>query len=197
MSAAGIAALRRFTGLGTVAAERCELCGIVIGERHEHLIAPGDQRVRCACAACGGRFDDAGGGLRRVVTRARPIAVELDDDEWSALGVPVAIAYFRRAASGQVGAYFPGPAGTTASPLDAGVWHALSALHPQLPELEPEVEALLMSRLPGTSGAYLVSIDLCFQLAGLLLARWRGLAGGEEARAAVTSFFSGLRWPRA
>ena len=197
MSAAGIAALRRFTGLGAAAAERCELCGIVIGERHEHLIAPGEERVRCACSACGGRVDGAGGGLHRVVTRARAIAVELDDDEWGALGVPVAMAYFRRAASGAVAAYFPGPAGTTASPLDAGVWHALAALHPELPELEPEVEALLMSRLPGASGAYLVSIDLCFQLAGVLLARWRGLAGGEEARAAVASFFNGLRRPRA
>jgi len=180
--------LRRFARVET-GAERCELCGAAIGERHDHLYEPAAGRLACACIACGGRFEGGGGRLVRVVTQARPIAVELDDDEWSALAVPVALAFFLRSASGVVNAYFPGPAGTTSSPLDDGVWLALSDLHAELPALAPDGQAVLVSRLAGASGAWVVSIDLCYQLAGMLRTRWRGISGGEEARAAVAAFF--------
>jgi hypothetical protein len=193
MTATGdIAALRRFAGGRTADRQRCELCGIEIGERHEHVVEPGGGGVRCACIACGGRFAGADGRILRVVTGARRVDLALDDAEWRGLGLPVAVAFFRRSASGAVSAHFPGPAGTTAAPLDAGAWTALSARHPELPAIEPEVEALLVSRLEGAAGAYLVSIDLCYRLAGILRARWRGIAGGEEAHAAIAAFFAEL-----
>jgi len=124
-----------------------------------------------------------------VVTRARQVEASIGDDEWRALGLPVAVAFFRRSGAGELTAHFPGPAGITAAPVDGGAWTALRERHPALPEPEPEVEALLISRLPDAAGACLVSIDLVYQLAGMLRVRWRGIGGGEEARAAVAAFF--------
>lgn len=190
--AAAIAALRRFTGRGPGGAHLCEMCGVALGERHAHVVDAGGGRVRCACVACAGMFVRPSGAILRVVTRARRLEAAVDDADWRALGLPVAIAFFRRSASNAVSAHFPGPAGTTASPLADGAWAALRARHPGLPDIAPEIEAVLVSRLDGAEGAYLVSIDLCYRLAGILRARWRGVAGGEEARAAVAAFFAEL-----
>ena len=173
----------------------CVLCGVALGERHKHVVEAGGGRVRCACVACAGVFVRPGGASLRVVTRARRLAAAVDDADWRALRLPVAIASFRRSTSGAVSAHVPGPGGTTASRLADGAWAALRARHPALPAIEPEIEAVVLSRLDGADGAYLVSIDLCYRLAGILRARWRGIAGGEDARAALASFFAELQAP--
>lgn len=195
MSAAGaaaIAALGRFPGGGPAGEHRCEMCGVALAVRHDHVVDAGGGRVRCACVACAGVFVRPSCGIPRGVTRARRLDATVDDADWRALGVPIAIAFFRRAASGAVIAHVPGPAGTTASPLADGAWAALRARHSGLPDIAREIEAVLVSGLDGAEGAYLVSNDLYYRLAGILRARWRGVAGGEEARAAVAAFFAEL-----
>jgi hypothetical protein len=58
--------------------------------------------------------------------------------------------------------------------------------------MENDVEALLVNRLRAPGAAYVVPIDRCFHLVGLIRTRWRGLSGGTEAWKAVGQFFEEL-----
>jgi hypothetical protein len=62
-----------------------------------------------------------------------------------------------------------------------------------LNDLEPDVEALLINRVKDTREHYLVPIDACYQLVGLIRVSWKGLSGGEEAWKAIAEFFADLR----
>ena len=44
-----------------------------------------------------------------------------------------------------------------------------------------------------TSKAYLVPIDVCYELVGLVRLHWKGFDGGEEAWGAINAFFADLR----
>jgi hypothetical protein len=62
--------------------------------------------------------------------------------------------------------------------------------------LRPDVEALLVrSDRPGggSSECYLVPIDACYELVGQLRWLWKGFDGGQEAHAALETFFSSVR----
>jgi hypothetical protein len=63
--------------------------------------------------------------------------------------------------------------------------------------MEPDVEALLVNRarraLPnGEAKHFLVPIDECYKLVGLIRTRWRGLGGGTEVWSAIAGFFEDL-----
>jgi hypothetical protein len=40
---------------------------------------------------------------------------------------------------------------------------------------------------------YLVPVDECYRLVGLIRARWKGLSGGTEVWEEIARFFDGLR----
>ena len=40
---------------------------------------------------------------------------------------------------------------------------------------------------------YIVPIDTCYELVGLIRLKWKGLSGGEEVWQAIAEFFAGLR----
>jgi hypothetical protein len=40
---------------------------------------------------------------------------------------------------------------------------------------------------------FLVPIDACYELTGIVRRRWRGFDGGEEARRDIDAFFGALR----
>ena len=61
-----------------------------------------------------------------------------------------------------------------------------------LGELQPDVEALLVSRARDMNEHWLVPIDDCYELVGLIRTRWRGFARGEEVWAAIEGFFDDL-----
>ena len=56
-----------------------------------------------------------------------------------------------------------------------------------------DVEALLVNRVGTKREYYLVPIDLCFELIGLIRVHWRGLSGGDKVWEEVEQFFSKLR----
>ena len=62
-----------------------------------------------------------------------------------------------------------------------------------LAHLDPDVEALLVNRMNGAREYYLVSIDRCYALIGLIRSHWRGLSGGAEVWEAVRDYFGTLR----
>jgi hypothetical protein len=59
--------------------------------------------------------------------------------------------------------------------------------------MERDVEALLVNPARGASEHYLVPIDECYKLVGVIRTRWRGFSGGREVWDEIARFFEGLR----
>lgn len=116
------------------------------------------------------------------------------DQQWDALYIPVGMAFlFPSTGEKPVMAFYPGPAGATESLLDLAGWEALAQDNPVLRDLVPDVEALLINRIKQAREYFIVPIDSCYQLVGLIRSSWRGLSGGTEAQEAIAAFFEDLR----
>lgn len=188
---------RRAADARETALERCELCGQPIGPEHRHLLDLTDRELRCTCRACSLLFDRgaAGGGRYRLVGDRRLTLHDfaLDDLMWEELRLPVDIAFFfRDAQDGRVRAFYPSPMGPTESLLGLEAWRALEAANPVLATMEPDVEALLVDRAAGARRQWLVPIDDCYRLVGLIRTRWRGLTGGKDVWLELGRFFDDL-----
>ena len=149
--------------------ERCELCGAAIPASHSHVLELATRDVKCACRPCGLLFERAD-RMKLIPTDVRRVA-GVD------LGLPVEIVFCVRA-DGTPKAFYPSPVGPTESLLavDPGV------------ELADDVEALLVNR----GRAWVVGIDVCFALVGLVRTHWRGLTGGADVRRELDHFFDKL-----
>jgi hypothetical protein len=193
-----LARLARGSAAATQAAqERCELCGEPIAPEHRHLMDLRSRELMCACRACALLFDRraAGANHYRLVPdrRLRIDDLELDDLAWEELRLPVDMAFFfRNSAEGRVMAFYPSPMGPTESLLRLEAWAQIEAANPLLETLEPDVEALLVNRARGARGHWLVPIDECYSLVGLIRLHWKGLTGGKEVWAEIGRFFDGL-----
>ncbi len=177
--------------------ERCDLCGGTIGEPHDHLLDLESRELMCACRACSLLFDrGAAGGGHFVKVGDRRLALadlDLPDAVWEELRIPVEMAFFfRNSREGRVMAYYPSPMGPTESLLGLESWDGLERANPVLAEMEPDVEALLVNRARGARGHWLVPIDDCYALIGLIRTHWRGLSGGSEVWEEVDRFFERL-----
>ena len=180
------AKLRRFAAAPPPAIERCELCGAPIGADHPHLLALEDRNLLCACAPCS--ISLAESQRFRLVRSATEALTDfqLSDWEWSALQLPIDLAFLCRSTceDGPV-AFYPGPAGAMASAMSPEAWSRLATANPVLETLAPDVEALLINRVKGARRYYRVSIDRCYALVGLIRAQWKGLSGGGEVWDAI------------
>jgi hypothetical protein len=179
------------------ALERCELCSEPIPAEHRHMLDLRSRELMCACQGCRILFDSgaAGGGHYKLVPdrRLRLGSFEMDDATWAELRIPVDMAFFfHHTEAGRVVAYYPSPAGPTESLLELDAWAELEAANPVLGKLEPDVEALLVNRSRGARQYFLVPIEDCYALVGLIRTRWRGLTGGKEVWEEIESFFGSL-----
>lgn len=177
--------------------ERCDLCGAPIGARHRHLLDLDGRELRCTCRACALLFDNpaaAGGSLRPVGDRRLAVAdLALDDAAWEQLRVPVDIVFFfEDSVEGRVRAFYPSPMGATESLLTFDAWHDLAAANPVLRTLAPDVEALLVDRVRGARRHWIVPIDECHALTGLIRLHWRGFTGGRDVWEQLERFFAEL-----
>jgi hypothetical protein len=178
--------------------ERCELCAEPLDPGHRHLLDLETRRLLCACRACTILFDrsGAGGGHYRLVPD-RCLVVDklaLDDAAWQGLEIPVEIAFFFHSSpAGRVVAFYPSPMGATESLLALGAWDDLVAANPVLAELEPDVEALLVNHTRGRREHWILPVDRCYELVGLVRTQWRGFGGGDEVWASLDGFFDRLR----
>jgi hypothetical protein len=176
--------------------ERCELCAQPVPPVHRHLLDLGSRELRCACRACAVLFDRraAGGGVHRLVPdRCWYLPdLALDDTAWHS--IPVGLAFlFHHSTEDRVVALYPSPAGPAESALGPRAWAEMAAANPVLRDVEPDVEALLVNRARDAREQWLVPIDACYTLVGIVRTRWKGLGGGEEVWAAVDGFFANLR----
>jgi hypothetical protein len=169
-----------------------------VPSEHRHLVDTADRTLRCACRACGLLFDrPPGDGARyRLVPDRRwhLTGFALDDADWAGLRIPVGTAFFfRDSAMGRVVAFYPSPAGAVESLLDLADWSRLASANPVLARLAADVEALLVHRTPAGRDHWLVPIDDCYDLVGLIRRRWTGLAGGPAVWRDIDAFFARLR----
>lgn len=195
----GFRALQQFAHRPPVQ-ERCELCGKPLAEEHEHLLELEKRRLVCACLACAFLFDGhIGQRYKRVPSRIRLLPdFELSEAQWESLLIPINMAFFYRdGRSEKVIAMYPSPAGATESQLALETWSQLAAENPQLSGMQSDVEALLVNRLGERHGFsqnqyWLLPIDRCFKLVGLVRMRWRGFSGGAELWEQLAAFFDAL-----
>jgi len=186
MSGAGT--LRRLAQRSTVereaALERCELCGAAIPSSHAHVLELATRDVKCACRPCGLLFERS--------DRMRLIGTDVyaaDEVPWDELRLPVDIAFFFRA-GGELKCFYPSPMGPTECLLPVSL---------DL-DLADDVQALLVNRVRGARRQWIVGIDVCYALVGLIRTHWRGFTGGAELWRELDGFWNGLdrrrrAWP--
>ena len=189
-----LARLKRFGRALT--APGCELCSRELSEQHEHLLELAEARLRCVCHACALLF--GGTGEQRYLRVERTIealtGLALAEAGYARLGIPVGLACVvqrsgrERVRAPEVVAIYPGPGGATEARLPVSAWQLLAEHHRELTHIAPDVEALLIDRTSGSARYFRVSIDVCFEFAGLLRAR----APASSATAIVEEFLAGL-----
>ena len=192
--------LRQF-GARSRRVERCELCGQEVASGHPHLIDPKGRSLLCACGACAVLFSgQAAAKYKRVPQDIRFLAgFRLTDALWESLMIPINMAFFFRSSpDGRIVALYPSPAGATESQLPLETWGELVEENPVLREMDSDVEGLLVNRLGPARGFsepeyYLLPIDECYRLVGLIRARWRGLSGGTELWEELGRLFDELK----
>ncbi len=194
------AALQKFARKRS-AVERCEMCSRELAPEHEHLVEPANRRLICACQACAILFDGQSGTKYKRVPRTVSFLrdFQLSDAQWDGLMVPIEMAFFFKSTPhGKVIALYPSPAGPTESLLSLETWGDIEEANPILGEMRADVSALLVNRVGSTRGSspaeyYLVPIDECYKLVGLIRTHWRGLSGGTEVWREIGKFFAALK----
>jgi hypothetical protein len=184
----------------TVPGERCDMCATPIPDEHAHVVNVESRNLLCTCRACYLLFTSEGaaqGKFRAVPDRyLYAPSFAFGDAQWDALEIPVRIAFFFLNSSlGRVVAFYPSPAGATESQLPLEAWQEVVQANPVLETLAPDLEALLVYGRRDRSGfdCFLVPIDACYELTGVVRQRWRGFDGGEEAWQEIEAFFTRLR----
>lgn len=177
------------------------MCSRELLPGHQHLLDPISRKLICACDACSILFHSQGKTkYKRVPRRVRYLEnFHMTDSRWDGLMMPINMAFFFRSTpQSRVVALYPSPAGATESLLSFDTWDEIELENPVLLEMESDVEALLVNRIGHSRGFshpeyYLVPIDECFKLVGLIRSRWQGLSGGTEVWKEIGQFFADLK----
>jgi hypothetical protein len=177
------------------------MCSAELPVEHRHLIDAASRKLVCACDPCSILFSgQQGAKYQRVPQRIRSLPdFRLTDAQWESLMIPIRLAFFFQSTpDGRVIALYPSPAGPTESLLGLESWDEIVKDNPILKGLEPDVEALLVNRVGRERGQaepeyYIVPIDECYRLVGLIRAQWRGLSGGAEVWEEIRQFFADLK----
>jgi hypothetical protein len=180
------------------AQEYCDLCGEPIPSEHRHLLEVSTREIMCVCRPCSILFDSeaASEGRYRLVPDRHLFLedFEMSDVQWESLRIPVDMAFFFYSTpAGRVAAFYPSPMGPTESLLKLSAWEELESYNPVLEGMQRDVEALLVNRIRGAREHFLVPIDECYSLVGLIRMHWRGLSGGREVWDKIDRFFEELR----
>lgn len=177
--------------------ERCDMCGETLFGEHRHVVDVRSNEFMCACQPCSLLFDrDAAGGGHFRLVRDRRVLVDADFDDpvWHRLGVPVGLAFFVPHGAGvDVQAVYPGPAGPTESTVEPGDWADLVSTQPDLADVEPDVEAVLVRRMRDVNECWVLPVDDCYRLVAVLRTHWQGFNGGDEVWDELAAFFDDLR----
>jgi len=171
-------------------AEHCGLCRQALPPQHDHLIDPRTRRLLCSCQACAILFNNPAAQYKRVPKRVQFLPdCDISDAEWDALMIPIGIAFFVKQtvenAGNRIAAYYPSPAGPVESLL------SLEECPAVVESLEPDTEALLVNR--AAREYFVLPIDECYRLVGLMRTHWKGLSGGSEVWREMQLFFQEMK----
>jgi hypothetical protein len=181
--------------------ERCEMCSLELSPEHEHLVEPASRKLICTCNACAILFDgQSGAKFKRVPRQVLFLQdFQMTDAQWDGLMVPIEMAFFFKSVLHEkVIALYPSPAGPTESLLSLDTWTDIVEINPVLKDMQEDVTALLVNRVGHARAAspaeyYMVPIDECYKLVGLIRTHWRGLSGGTEVWREISVFFGALK----
>ena len=113
---------------------------------------------------------------------------------WTGPGQSRKIVYLLRSSEARcVLAVYLDPAGIQESVLDLESWKMLLTRNPLLDSLEPDVEVLLINRMEQAPACFIVPIDTCSRLTGLLTARLRGMESSRKLWRAIDAFFADMQ----
>jgi Family of unknown function (DUF5947) len=182
-------------------AEVCDLCTQELGPEHPHLLELAKQKLLCSCEGCALLFSSQNNArYKRVPRRIQLLKnFQMSDAEWESLLIPINMAFlFKSSLHSTVTALYPSPAGATESLLTLDTWSDIVRSNPVLNEMESDVEALLVNRVAHAHGTgpeeyYLLPIDECYRLTGIIRRHWRGLSGGSEVWQEIAKFFDQLK----
>ncbi len=177
------------------------MCSRELAPGHEHLVEPANRRLICACDACAILFEgQSGAKYKRVPRRVLYLRdFQMSDGQWDGLMVPIEMAFFFKSTPhGRVIALYPSPAGPMESLLSLDTWADIVEANSVLSEMKDDVVALLVNRVGHARGSspaeyYVVPIDECYKLVGLIRTHWRGLSGGTEVWREIGAFFAALK----
>ncbi|WP_157494148.1 DUF5947 family protein [Kutzneria sp. 744] len=172
------------------------MCARPIEHEHSHVVNVESRAILCACRPCYLLFTHASAGKHRAVPERYVHMPDLVGGRawWETAGIPVRMAFvFTNSELGAPAAFYPSPAGATESLLALDSWTQLMADNPVLADLAPDVEALLINVEGETFEGFLVPIDACYRLVGLVRLNWKGFDGGTEAWREIDGFFAELR----
>ena len=171
---------------------QCDLCNTTMPEDHRHLLELEERRIVCVCESCwalrSGEAQYRPTGSRVVVLDD----IDLPDELWARLRIPIGLAFFLRTDDGVV-AFYPSPAGATESELELAAWDELVGRNGVVGDIDRDSEALVVDKLNDGIQAAIVPTDEAYRMVGLVKANWQGISGGQEVPAAVAGFFDELR----
>jgi hypothetical protein len=133
--------------------------------------------------------------MQRIPREVRILSdFHINDAQWDSLQIPISLAFFSYSTpAAKWAALYPGPAGAAESLLRLDWWQAIASSHPELNKIRPDVEALLVNRVGAARDYFIVPIDECYRLVGLIRVHWRGLSGGALVWGEIGRFFNNLR----
>ncbi len=170
--------------------EHCNFCNAVLPSDHRHLVDIAAMRFICTCDMCM-IMQAVKGNYKPLPQRYLQLKdFKLSDELWSDFLIPVNMAFFVLK-SGQNGAvaFYPAPTGATESKLKMEPWNEMQQLNPVLNDLIPDLEALLVNRLDSMNKYFIVPIDSCYKLIGMIRTSWKGIHGGSEVTDIINQFF--------
>jgi len=151
----------------------------------------------CVCQPCAILFDNPAAQYKRVPSQVRYLRDwHIGDVEWDDLRIPIGIAFFVKQSgpekeSSRVAAYYPSPAGPVESLLPLDAWQDITASNPDLDRLQLDTQALLVNR--AANECFVLPIDECYRLVGLMRTHWKGLSGGAEVWREIQLFFAEMK----
>jgi hypothetical protein len=171
---------------------RCNFCGKPLPGDHRHLLNVIETQLMCACEICS-VLESARAHLKLIPQRYAHLKnLTLSDELWADLMIPVNMAFFVfSSVQNGIVVYYPAAAGVTESKLKMEAGN-LAALNPWLNNLTLDVEALLVNRLDEPE-YFIVPIDCCYKLIGIIPSNWKGISGGREVHDATRKFFNELK----
>ena len=105
----------------------------------------------------------------------------MTDAQWDALMIPIGIAFFSRSSrSNRVWLSIRARRGRWNRCLSLETWDEIEQRKSDIAHDGSDVEGLLVYRVGTAREYYIIPIDECFKLIGIIRLKWKGFSGGME-----------------